>query len=390
MHKEISVINLEIDDYTSGIMSTDKIISYRHLPIFINVKNNTIDKNKLNDWWGSRSIPASREGLRILLETFNITSPKALLTKCYGLSLSDQYWIRPINSSLKWKDINFFDNPFSDDIGNILFGDNLKNKKLNAMSPDTTAEGVQKKKWFIDNNIRKLLKGGSGPYRQEPYNEVLASAIMRRLDIPHIDYKLTHIEDYPYCICDNFITKDTDLIPAWQIINKTQMLSKDTFYSHYINSCDSINIPNPIEITNKMLTVDYIIANRDRHYSNFGAIRNANTLEFIGIAPIFDSGTSLWNNEPTQLIKLRIKKDEENKEAFPFTKKHSTQIKLVSSFDWYNSKKLLGIDEEFMEILKDSITIDKKRKETLCKELLNRIKSLENYIDKHKQRETHS
>ena len=37
---------------------------------------------------------------------------------------------------------------------------------------------------------------------------------------------------------------------------------------------------------NKMLKVDYIIANEDRHYNNFGFIRNADTLEWLGLAPV--------------------------------------------------------------------------------------------------------
>ena len=37
-----------------------------------------------------------------------------------GLSLSDQYWMKPAESNLEWKDINFFENSFSDDVGNIL------------------------------------------------------------------------------------------------------------------------------------------------------------------------------------------------------------------------------------------------------------------------------
>ena len=52
-----------------------------------------------------------------------------------------------------------------------------------------------------------------------------------------------------------------------------------------------------------MIVIDYLLANTDRHYNNFGAIRNANSLEWIGSAPIYDSGTSLWCNTPTKLIR---------------------------------------------------------------------------------------
>jgi len=41
---------------------------------------------------------------------------------------------------------------------------------------------------------------------------------------------------------------------------------------------------------------DRIINNIDRHYGNFGFIRNADTLEFQGFEPIFDNGNSLWYN----------------------------------------------------------------------------------------------
>ena len=43
-----------------------------------------------------------------------------------------------------------------------------------------------------------------------------------------------------------------------------------------------------------MMILDYLICNQDRHFGNFGAIRDAVTLEWMGFAPIFDSGTSLW------------------------------------------------------------------------------------------------
>lgn len=51
-----------------------------------------------------------------------------------------------------------------------------------------------------------------------------------------------------------------------------------------------------------MLVTDYIIGNYDRHYRNFGLIRNAETLRFAGTASIFDCGTSLKFNAATSEI----------------------------------------------------------------------------------------
>jgi hypothetical protein len=63
-----------------------------------------------------------------------------------------------------------------------------------------------------------------------------------------------------------------------------------------------MQIPNTLENLKYMLVVDYIMANSDRHFNNFGAVRDAETLEWIGFAPIFDCGTSMWNNKLTQNI----------------------------------------------------------------------------------------
>ena len=51
-----------------------------------------------------------------------------------------------------------------------------------------------------------------------------------------------------------------------------------------------------------MITVDYLLANEDRHQNNFGVIRNAETLEYLGPAPLYDNGSSLWFDKPTAMI----------------------------------------------------------------------------------------
>jgi hypothetical protein len=69
----------------------------------------------------------------------------------------------------------------------------------------------------------------------------------------------------------------------------------------------------------RMLAVDYIICNEDRHWNNFGLVRYADTLEWLGFAPVYDSGTSLWYDKRVG-AKVQCK---------PFRKDHAEQIKLV-------------------------------------------------------------
>ena len=121
-HKDIPVLRFSTED--EEITEVSEIISREHLPIGIspeNEKGKTL-KSQFRSWWKSRSIPASRQNLDTALEQLGNVTTDYLIEKSYGLSLSDHYWAKPLKSSLSWKDVNFFQNSFSDDVGKALFG----------------------------------------------------------------------------------------------------------------------------------------------------------------------------------------------------------------------------------------------------------------------------
>ena len=110
MHRRAEVAQLEFDDETGIIRKIESVMSAEHLPVGVPVKSGIADRHELNKWWTDRSIPASRSGVREALETLNLNDTKILLVRCFGLSLSDQYWICPAGAELIWEKINFFDN----------------------------------------------------------------------------------------------------------------------------------------------------------------------------------------------------------------------------------------------------------------------------------------
>ncbi|WP_411676880.1 hypothetical protein [Caproicibacter sp.] len=234
MHKNIPVADLELDTASGSISAVGSAHEEAHVPIGISVKKGKIDRAALNEWWKGRAIPASRDGIRHALTELNVSTTQQLLDKCLGLSLSDQYWIRPKKAGIEWRDINFFDHTFSDDIGNILFGKGSSSDNVSLMSPDNTSDGWLKKKWAILDGKRCLIKGGSGAIQQEPYNEVLASRIMDRLRIPHVSYTLMLQDDYPYSVCQDFITPQTELISAWYIMLTQKKPNHISVYQHYM------------------------------------------------------------------------------------------------------------------------------------------------------------
>lgn len=372
MHKNVIVALLELDEETGFIQKTKALYESKHLPCGIKVVNGLPDRAALNDWWLERSIPATRSGIARALEVLELKTTKMLLLRCFGLSLSDQYWMKPEGSALEWEQVNFFENAFSEDIGNVLLGKTDKAAGFDLSSPDNTSDGSLKKCWKIVDGKRVLLKSGSNPFQQQPFNEVIASAVARRLQIPHVEYKLLWDEDLPYSVCEDFINSHTELVSAWRIMQGKKRENSVSLYRHYINCCEELGVKNIVRAVDQMIVLDYIIANEDRHQNNFGLIRNADSLQWIGAAPIFDSGSSLGYDRLAGSILSG--KDIVCK---PFKKRHEDQIKLVTNFDWVDFDALSGLEDEIAEILSAAgERVDDMRKDAIIKSVSARIFAL--------------
>ena len=364
MHKNIPVADIEINESAVAIVAVGAVYDAARVPLGVQSMKGGIALDELNDWLKGRSIPASRAGIRDLYARLGRESTEYLILKCYALSLSDHYWLRPIGSALNWSDVNFFENDFSRDVGEMLFGREPADKKrINLMSPDNTSEGWLKKKWIISDGKRKLVKGGSEPFRQEPFNEVIASAIMRSFGISHVPYTLMFDGGEPLSVCDNFLSVETELISAWKVFHSQVMRDSDSEFTHFLRCCDSLGITGVQNDIDKMLTLDYIIANEDRHFNNFGFVRNADTLEWVGFAPIFDCGTSLWHNSFDIGGKRKCQ---------PFIQNHEEQFKLVSDLSWFDIDVLNGVELEIAEIFSRSPVIDETRRNAITIEVLKR------------------
>lgn len=388
MHKNIAVADIEIDETIGGITQIYEVLAKKHLPIGVvrvEYSMEIIDRYAINQWFANRCIPSRRMGIPDAAEILGL-SPKQLAVKSWGLSLSDHYWFRPCdndyNGSAMWSDVNFFDNNFSEDVGDILFGLKEDTDDIDYQSPDNTTDGNLKKRWYIiDNNKRCLIKSGALPYMQQPFNEILASRIMNRLGIDHVPYSVTWINDEPYSVCEDFVTKDTELVSAWRVLQLRTKANHESEYLHYVNICKELGI-DIVPALDRMIVLDYIIANEDRHFNNFGLLRNADTLEWLGAAPIFDSGTSLWYNRLTSRLLSR------DVGCKPFKKTHGEQLKLVSSFGWFDVSKLDGIGDEIMDVLCDEKAaqyIDAERAKAIAAEVRNRISTVESMAMNHVQ-----
>ena len=312
------------------------------LPVFLTELNDG-ETDKVIAWWQSRRIPVSRDGIKELLFSLNNISLDALAEKSLGLSLSDQYWLRP-SKDIRWQDVNFFHNDFSEDIGNLLVNGEWNGGSL--ISPDNASDGAVKKRWKIIDGERYLIKGSSEPfYQTEPFREVFASRVAKLLFQDYRDdfvteYDLIWEEDNKagkkvYSSCKNFVTADTEYVPFTHF---REIKSKSYKIGHF-EFCREI-YGEYRHILDLILILDYIVLNEDRHFGNFGMIRNANTGELIRPAPIFDTGASLFHN--SVVIYNEVVR------AKPFNKNFDEQIKLVKITNY--RENILSVKESVEQI----------------------------------------
>lgn len=312
--------------------------------------NNTSFRNNLSKWFINRGIPSFREDLDILLHKLNINAPSELLDKAFGLSLSDQYYIRPYDLNIKYEDINFFDNDFN--YSEFLEASLSKNNKIIVnesafITPNNTCDGMLKKAWVIDNNIRYLLKGGYKGDLLQPFNEVLASEICKRLGFNYVNYSLFIHNNMVLSKCPCFINSNTELITCHQIINSLKRYNDINDYENYINILKENGISDARYQLENMFILDFIMMNEDRHLNNFGIIRDVNSLKWLCVAPIFDNGQSL---------NIRYYDDNEiyisNEGRFFYEVKSFDEIiKVVKDIKRIDIEKLDGIVEWFDELL---------------------------------------
>ncbi|MDE6952655.1 MAG: hypothetical protein K2P09_02465, partial [Erysipelotrichales bacterium] len=302
MNKEIKIAKIIFDNSTQRVDSILEIFNKEYAPLECFDKGK-LDGERMTAWFKGRGIPSWRDGLDDFLDNLGIKNKDVLLNKAYGLSLSDHYWMNPIDRLMDWKNINFFDHDFnSQDFIDASFEDKIvDNRNIDFYSPNNTSDGMLKKAWIVgDDKQRYLLKGSFKRKGLEPFNEVLSGMISQVIRLEYIPYTIEVINKILLSKCKCFIDKNTELISAYAVLKSVDVDVTDdpiVVMNCYINELKKKGINNVEEKLAKMFILDYLMVNQDRHLGNFGIIRNVNSLEWVDIAPNFDSGQSMFSQK---------------------------------------------------------------------------------------------
>lgn len=380
MNKQIPLMDLDIDMQTSFVKEILQVHSPAYMPIGVYTADTEQLKHNFTSWWRDRAIPATRKLIREKLRELQLTDMSELVNRSFGLSLSDQYWIKPLGESIRWEEINFFQNPFSTDMGEYLSDERELSDAdalIQAHSPDITTDGDVQKRWIIENGHRFLLKNGATAFQQEPFNEVIATMVLRHFDVAYVPYTLLRQGGSVYSKCPCFVTPNTEYVTAYNLCKDFAQPGR-TLEDTLRLATEHYEIPHVQPFIDQLICLDYLIMNEDRHWSNFGFIRNVDTLRFEGPAPIFDNGNSLWYKIPNHI-------PEHYDHSLLFRRKHEKELRLLQTVPPIDFTALQSIPQKAEALLLTAPYITPKRAHMIASHLEDRLQLLMHALEKTNQ-----
>lgn len=244
-------------------------------------------------WLQKRIIPKNRAYVAEILKTFglSINDTKGIIDVCKGLSLNDSYWVVPEGFSGTFAQYNLYENRFSESLSLVAYTGIGQSDATFTTSPELTTNGMLPKAWrFIEGKGIYLYKSGTfgaANAGNEPYSEFYASQVAQTMGLNAVSYELENWKGILASRCKLFTDIDTSYIPIGRIVREGGLKACLDYYEKLG--------PEAYEQIKSMLVFDAVIYNEDRHFGNFGVLRDNHSGTVIGAAPIFDNGLSLFN-----------------------------------------------------------------------------------------------
>lgn len=244
-------------------------------------------------WLQRRVIPKNRAYVAEILKTYgrSVNDTKGIIDVCKGLSLNDSYWVVPQGFTGTFAQYNLYENRFSEILSLVAYTGIGQSDAAFTTSPELTTNGMLPKAWrFIEGEGIYLYKGGTfgaANTGNEPYSEFYASQVAQAMGLDAVAYELENWKGILASRCKLFTDINTAYIPIGRIVREGGLKACLEYYRQLG--------PEAYEQIKSMLVFDAVIYNEDRHFGNFGVLRDNHTGKVTGAAPVFDNGMSLFN-----------------------------------------------------------------------------------------------
>lgn len=246
-----------------------------------------IGVKEIGEWIENRQAPKHRAHIETLLRSIGCYDLDGYIRMTHALNLNDTFWVKPIDSELEWKDVSLFQNEFDETIAHIAFEGGLYGEQFTTTSPEFGTDGAFAKCWIRDESGIYLLKRGSTGARNsglEPYSEMYASQIAEKICPDSVTYDVVRYRGQLASKCALFTSEKEGFASIYKCIEPKASIEDILRYYSEIDSEDGFR---------RMLILDALTLNTDRHRGNFGVIFDTDTMEPIRMAPVFDNNQAL-------------------------------------------------------------------------------------------------
>ena len=272
--------------FNGYLMSRDIIVADIRDNIVMPVNNNLLPLHFMSgygliSWLEGRAIDAHRTNSRLLKKALRLTTADdvEVVLKVNAATLTDTYWLKPENSSLLYEDVRFKDNIF-DKLA--LYGDpdSFNDGNGRYHTPELTNTGSFEKCWSIVNGEWWMYKRGND---NELFSELFICEIGKALGFNMALYEM----DGRYIKSRDFTSgAAVNYEPAFGIVGK------DEDYGINYSAFAKLSKKFPPDYL-KMIYLDALCFNMDRHTNNYGVLREVESGKLLGMAPNYDNNIAL-------------------------------------------------------------------------------------------------
>ncbi len=243
----------------------------------------------IKSWLTGRQAPKHRKHIEKLLAMCGCEELDGFARVSHALTLNDTFWVREEGSRHTWDSVSLYRNPFDSTIARIAFEGGLYGMRFSSTSPELGTDGSYAKCWQRRDSGIMLLKSGSELFDgREPYSEMYASQIAGVLCKKSVPYKVEVYRGKMVSSCPLFTDEKTGYIPVWKLLNSSDP-EKMLHLMETYGADDDFR---------RMLVLDALIVNDDRHAGNYGMLFDTGTMEIRGMAPVFDHNRALFPGVP--------------------------------------------------------------------------------------------